>query len=220
MATYRCEGTSIKLLGDNYNGLTIDDCNFILDNHQMDKICNEYGFYDTSIHRLKIEMKPGKKIKKMSGMFSSCTNLLMIDLSQLDTSEVEDMGLLFFNCSNLAKIDGLDTLETLNVNNMQFLFYGCLKLKSVEGVEYWDVRKVKNMFKMFSECSATYVSITSWNIEEKDEEFYNMFKDADYSEEYKGTSGVDRRGMFYAFGGHKNINGLDNNYYAVYLNSN
>ena len=87
----------------------------------------------------------------MSLYFRDFTKLETIDLTYLDTSLVENMYQLFFECSSLDSID-ISTLNTSNVTNMERMFYGCSMLKNINFGNI-DTSNVTNMSYMFTECS-------------------------------------------------------------------
>ena len=72
-------------------------------------------------------------------------------ISNLETSNVTDMGSMFYNCSNLTTIPQLDTS---NITDMASMFSGCSSLTSVS---LTNTSKVTNIYGMFSSC----VSLTS-----------------------------------------------------------
>ena len=41
----------------------------------------------------------------MSRMFSKCSNLINLDISNFNTNKVEDMQSMFNNCSNLTNLN-------------------------------------------------------------------------------------------------------------------
>ena len=54
-----------------------------------------------------------------------------MDLSGLDTSNVEDMGGMFSGCSSLTELD-LSNFDTSNVTNMDSMFSGCSSLTELD----------------------------------------------------------------------------------------
>ena len=64
-------------------------------------------------------------------MFSELTNIIEIDLSNLDTSKVISMNAMFNGCSNLEKII-FGNINTSLVEDMYELFHHCQKLTSID----------------------------------------------------------------------------------------
>ena len=71
-------------------------------------------------------------VTNMSYMFSSCSNLTTLDLSNFNTSSVTNMSSMFDGCSNLTTLD-VSNFNTSAVTNMSSMFYGCSKLTSIIG---------------------------------------------------------------------------------------
>lgn len=68
----------------------------------------------------------GKPITSMNGMFNSF-NVMSLDLSNWDTSNVTDMGAMFKNCTPLATLD-LSGWDVSNVTSMGNMFDSCSSL--------------------------------------------------------------------------------------------
>lgn len=88
----------------------------------------------------------------VSCMFSGCSNLVSVDLSNLDTSNVTTMNRMFENCSSLVNLD-LSGLNTSKVTDIGSMFYRCSKLVSLNlsGV---DGSKWMNTIDIFNDCDA------------------------------------------------------------------
>ena len=60
-------------------------------------------------------------------MFSECSNLKELDLKSFNTSNVTDMGYMFFVCINLEKLDNIN-FNTENALHKENMFDHCDKL--------------------------------------------------------------------------------------------
>jgi len=87
----------------------------------------------------------------MYGMFSNCSKLTYLDLSNFHTSNVTDMTFMFCNCSELKEIKGINNFKTNNVTSMDRMFSGCEELRYLD-LSNFNTEKVVNMFKMFYNC--------------------------------------------------------------------
>ena len=87
----------------------------------------------------------------MAYMFDGCENLTTLDLSNFDTSKVDDMICMFLNCESLTTLD-LSSFDTSKVINMWGMFAGCCNLTTLD-LSSFDTSKVKNMRNMFCNCS-------------------------------------------------------------------
>ena len=92
------------------------------------------------------------KVCNMNSMFKKCDSLENIDLSNFDTSNVENMFLMFYGCHKLKEIIGLDKLNTINVTNMNGMFQDCENLEKLD-LSNFDVSNVADMREMFSGCN-------------------------------------------------------------------
>ena len=87
----------------------------------------------------------------MNSMFRNMSSLTSLNLSNLDTSKVTNMGGMFLGVSNLATIN-LSNFDTSKVINMSFMFYGMSKLTTLN-LSNFNTSKVIYMNRMFSGVS-------------------------------------------------------------------
>ena len=80
------------------------------------------------ITKIKVKFKIKTKLTNLSYMFNECYNLKSIDLSSLNTSNVNNMSSMLYRCKSLESID-LSSFNTNNVTNMSCMFIGCSSLK-------------------------------------------------------------------------------------------
>ena len=92
------------------------------------------------------------KVEDMSGMFSSCQKLSSLTLSEsFNTANVTDMSNMFSYCNMLEKLN-LSNFNTTKVEDMSYMFYMCQKLTELN-LSNFNTEKVKKMSCMFSYCS-------------------------------------------------------------------
>ena len=118
------------------------------------------------------EFKP----KTAHGMFHDCSNLTTITgIEYLDTSNVTNMGYMFYNCSSLTSLD-VSNFDTSNVTNAIYMFNDCSGLTSLD-VTSFDTSNITDMTGIFSGCS----SLTSLDVSGFDTsnatDMVNMFGD-------------------------------------------
>ena len=99
---------------------------------------------------IEIKILGSKKISNMTRMFSCCTSLQNIDLSNFDTSSAIKMNFMFFECKKLEELD-LSNFNTSNVNNMSFMFKNCSSLKKLNIVNF-NTNNVDGINCIFSSC--------------------------------------------------------------------
>jgi len=89
-------------------------------------------------------------VNDLSSMFYDCTNLKTITgLQTWDTSNVVNMSGMFMNCRNLKSFDQLKYLDTHNVKDMTFMFSYNEQLENASFMENWDVSNLEDMTGMF-----------------------------------------------------------------------
>ena len=90
-------------------------------------------------------------VTDMGWMFANCTSLTHLDLSGFDTSGVENMYSMFYNCSGLTHLD-LSSFDTANLRCMDYMFGDCSSLTSLD-LSGFDTSQVRFMNSVFSNCS-------------------------------------------------------------------
>lgn len=101
-------------------------------------------------------------VTSMEGMFSDCTGLTELDLSNWNTSKVGSIGDMFSKCTYLTQVD-LSGWDTSNIKTITGMFHGCSSLKSLD-ISHFDITKVTDLSNMFNGCSSlSYLNITGWD---------------------------------------------------------
>ena len=98
------------------------------------------------------------QVTDMQYMFRDCINLETINFGNINTSSAENMRSLFYNCSNLISID-VSKFDTSSVTHMGWMFFGCTSLKSID-VSNFNTKNIENMYSLFAQCK----QITSLNL--------------------------------------------------------
>ena len=135
-----------------------------------------YKFEEIGNYKIKYAFK--KNLTKTGFMFSQCSSLINIDLSNFNTQNVTFMGYMFGGCSSLNNINlnnfntqnviemwcmfreckslknlDLSNFNTQNVNNMNFMFFGCSSLQGLD-LSNFNIQNVTTMVNMFNGCSS------------------------------------------------------------------
>ena len=127
----------------------------------------------------KVEIHFKNKLKSLSNFFCSedenTENIVSIDLSYLDTSELEDISSMFSGCSSVKSIN-LQYFNTYSVTNMSSLFEGCALLESID-LSFFNTSLVKDISKMFYGCTKlTSIYLSSFDtssVKDMSSLFYN-----------------------------------------------
>lgn len=93
-----------------------------------------------------------EETETMRGMFSQCKELTSVDLQNLDTSNISDMGEVFNECESMAVLD-LSSWDVSSVQSMDSMFKNC---KSLTDIDFgaWDSGSVETMNSMFFGCES------------------------------------------------------------------
>ena len=96
--------------------------------------------------------KNNKTLTDMSYMFSGCTSLKEINLSNLNTNNTKNMSYMFSGCASLKELN-ISNFNTNNVSDMSHMFSRCTSLKKLK-LSKFNTNNVTNMSYMFNECSS------------------------------------------------------------------
>ena len=114
---------------------------------------------------ISIEMISNKncEIKSMISAFEGCRNLKEIAIKGFDTSKVSSINKLFYNTG--LKLLNLSDINTTNVIDMSYTF---VMNPNIEKLDLYgiDTKNVKNMEGMFQFCSSiSDLNVSNFNIE-------------------------------------------------------
>ena len=85
-------------------------------------------------------------------MFTGCSSLRLLDISNFNTSKVEDMHYMFRGCSSLTSLNIIN-FDTSKVKTMYRMFSDCSSLTSLN-ISNFDTSQVANMAELFRGCSS------------------------------------------------------------------
>ena len=93
------------------------------------------------------------KVKDMSGLFSKCSKLILSkkNIQKLVTNNVEYMVGLFNECTTLDKID-VSLWNMSNIKDISGMFYKCTSLKSLSGIDNWHFNDEFKYENTFDQC--------------------------------------------------------------------
>ena len=102
------------------------------------------------------------QVTDMGCMFYGCASLTSLDLTSFDTSKVTDMGWMFEGCGSLTSLD-LTSFDTSKVTDMEEMFSGCESLTALD-LSSFDTSEVSYMRGMFYSCkSLTALDLSSFD---------------------------------------------------------
>ena len=112
----------------------------------------------------KIEYIFKNPLTKTNHMFFGCKNIIKLDFSNFDTSQVTNMSNMFYNCNSLKKIN-LANFNTENVDNMSSMFSFCNSLLNLN-LSFFNTQNVTDMSYMFIDCNSLLnLDLSNFNTE-------------------------------------------------------
>ena len=121
------------------------------DNVKLPTDSTEVFAHLASLTSLDLSQFDTSKVNNMDYMFADCSGLTNLNLSQFNTSMVTKMMNMFSGCSGLTNLD-LSNFDTSMVNDMMGMFSGCSGLTNLD-LSNFDTSMVTKMMNMFAGCS-------------------------------------------------------------------
>jgi len=158
------------------------------------------------------EINVNANVTSMEGFFEKCSNITSLDLSNFDSSNINNMSFMFNECIKLKEIKGINKLntkkvtdinsmfqgcvelefldlsnfDTSNIIDMSFMFNQCNKLKEIKGIKNFNTNKVTNMGSMFQECKQLeYLDLSNFDTSNVTDMSF-MFNQCNKLKEIKG----------------------------------
>ena len=145
---------TIKLKGKESQYILNEDFpyspNEIIINGQNSIFSNTNNISGLSDEINEIKMIWENNIDSCYKMFYYMPNILSVDFSEFDSSNVTDMSFMFQECSSLTSINFLN-FDTSQVTDLRYMFSGCISLESLD-LSSFNTEKVINMGATFQNC--------------------------------------------------------------------
>ena len=156
----------------------------------MTKINNKWSYCFSKEGKYSFEIAFNNVISNMEGFFNECSNIISLDLSNLNISEITNLVFIFNKCYRLKEVKGINKIitdkildlnsifqgcqeleyldlsncSTRNVKSMAFMFNGCSKLNKIIGLNKLITNKVRDMKAMFCKCKELeYLDISNFD---------------------------------------------------------
>lgn len=118
------------------------------------KSCNAWFYCFEGLTRIEhLDYLNTSEVENMGLMFTKCTSLETLDLSSFNTEKVTDMQTMFEGSTNLRTINLPKGFIGSNVTNLNGMFRGCVSLTELD-LSGSNAEKVKKMGSMFYGCVA------------------------------------------------------------------
>lgn len=144
-----------------------EKCEDILDlrrfnTHNIVTMSDMFAYYRGT--ELDVSMLDTGNVESFTSMFFCCNKLKELNLLNLNTTKAIDMGCMFWNCSSLTELD-LSCFSTELVQSMHHMFWNCRNLRMIDLSSFSTVN-VKDMEGMFKDCRKLYkLDLSSFSTE-------------------------------------------------------
>ena len=112
-----------------------------------------------------------QSVTNMTGMFSDCRALTTLDVSNFNTQNVTDMSFMFFNCSAITTLE-IAKFDTKNVTDMSFMFCSDPALTTIYASDKFVTTACEKDENMFAECT-NLVGAVSYDENKRGKEMAN-----------------------------------------------
>lgn len=103
---------------------------------------------------LDVSMLDTGNVESFTSMFFCCNKLKELNLLGFNTAKAVDMSCMFWNCSSLTELD-LSSFSTELVQRMHHMFWNCRNLRTVD-LSSFNTTNVRDMEGMFKDCGKLY----------------------------------------------------------------
>lgn len=122
--------------------------------HARPKSCDQWFYLFEGLTKIEhLDYLNTSEVENMGSMFSNCTSLETLDLSSFNTEKVTNMSEMFVGSTNLRTINLPKGFIGSNVTDLNGMFRGCASLTELD-LSGSNAEKVKNMGNMFDGCVA------------------------------------------------------------------
>lgn len=122
--------------------------------HARPKSCDQWFYLFEGLTKIEhLDYLNTSEVENMGSMFFKCTSLETLDLSSFNTEKVTNMFEMFVGSTNLRTINLPKGFIGSNVTDLNGMFRGCASLTELD-LSGSNAEKVKNMGNMFDGCVA------------------------------------------------------------------
>lgn len=123
-----------------------------LNTHNIVTMSDMFAYYRGT--ELDVSMLDTGNVESFTSMFFCCNKLKELNLLGFNTAKAVDMSCMFWNCSSLTELD-LSSFSTELVQRMHHMFWNCRNLRTVD-LSSFNTTNVRDMEGMFKDCGKLY----------------------------------------------------------------
>jgi len=102
-------------------------------------------------------------VTNMDFMFTGCSNMTTLNVTDWNVSSVNSMILTFAQCSNLITLN-VSNWNVSSVTNFTQIFFSCTVINNLD-VSSWNVSSATTLNQMFYLCNnLNTLNVSSWNV--------------------------------------------------------
>ena len=147
--SYEINNNIILFNTDNNNDIDVfinnKKINIIKDNNKW-----KYKFENEGKYIFEIIFN--NNINNMESFFEKCFNIISLDFTYFNSSNITNMYNMLSECNKLKEIKGLNRLNTSKVTDMSGMFQECNVLENID-LSNFNTDNVTNMSFMFNKCN-------------------------------------------------------------------
>ena len=123
-----------------------------LNTHNIVTMSDMFAYYRGT--ELDVSMLDTGNVESFTSMFFCCNKLKELNLLGFNTAKAVDMSCMFWNCSSLTELD-ISSFSTELVQRMHHMFWNCRNLRTVD-LSSFNTTNVRDMEGMFKDCGKLY----------------------------------------------------------------
>lgn len=119
--------------------------------------------YNTKVKYLDLSNWDTSNLNNMSQMFYGASNLVSLNISNWNTSKVTQYTTIFRGCGNLKEIIGIEDIDVSKNTIFSQFFQSCSSLKKLD-LTKWDLSSATNCWYMFNASGFQWLDLTGWEV--------------------------------------------------------
>lgn len=90
------------------------------------------------------------------GLFAMLDDIEIIDVTGWKFNSANELSNMFFMCTSLQEIKGIENWDVSNIKHISYMFYNCKNLRNID-LSNWNIKNIEDMNDTFFQCSSTII---------------------------------------------------------------
>ena len=156
-------GNPVPLDGNKINNLIEEENNITIIWENKLTNCEHMFYFLENLLEVDLSNFDASEVTTMNSMFQECENLISINFGNINTPKLKEVRSLFNFCLSLLYLD-LSSFNTSSVINMDSMFKDCISLTSIN-LENFDISQAINIDHLFCGCrDLTSLDLSNFNL--------------------------------------------------------